>query len=572
MADEKFKSESYSALGGINVKSSQYVNNIQEFRDITNLNFFVPGALNKRPGTTLYVGATVLGRITGVYEFQRLSGASYIITTANTNAYKLTNTFTAFKAGLKDEALFDFETFVDRLFMGNGQDFFKYDGTNTTNYSLPPGTTPTLSAAAGSLTGTFLYGYGYLNDRGYLGPMINVNSIALSSQGANVGGLTTPLGFGITAIAIYRTSPGGSDLFRIGYAVAGATLFTDGGLPLTNDASNDNLYFTLAPRYIELYNNQLFLSGFSSMLSTVYWSNVGEPEGIKPEDFAEFRTNDGDRVTGMKAFQGALIISKQRSIHKLTGDNPQNFLIQEISDQYGCISNRCMITFQNQLFMLDTKGVVEYNGANISFASNRVESFFLNMNLNAAIDNACGIHYRQYNEIWFCIPSQNSTMNDTVMVYDYVAEAWTKYTGVNVSSITIAQGNLPLKSPMYGGYTGSVFYFGSSLFGDNGQAITCMIQTRFLAPMGQTVEEQFRRFYLNLNSIVGITQPITVNLIPNYGTSIAITRTMYQAPFQSRIDYGIPAKSLSAQVLHSSATLPFRIDGYTFESRFQRNV
>jgi hypothetical protein len=108
MAYEKIKSETYSQLGGINVKASAYVNTIQEMRDITNLNFFVPGSLTKRPGTTAALSATVIGRITGLYEFQKLNGASYLIATANTNAYVVTNSFSTFRTSLSNGNIFDF--------------------------------------------------------------------------------------------------------------------------------------------------------------------------------------------------------------------------------------------------------------------------------------------------------------------------------------------------------------------------------------------------------------------------------------------------------------------------------
>jgi hypothetical protein len=118
----------------------------------------------------------------------------------------------------------------------------------------------------------------------------------------------------------------------------------------------------MAPKYMEIYNNQLFMAGFSGFLSTAYWSEIGEPEGVDPTFNAEFRTNDGDQIRGLKTYEGSLIVAKERSFHRIVGDNPSNFLLQEISDQYGCVSNRTMITFENNLLFLDPKGVVQYTG------------------------------------------------------------------------------------------------------------------------------------------------------------------------------------------------------------------
>jgi hypothetical protein len=126
-----FKIDNFNNLGGINTKVSPYSNGPEEFRDIVNMDFTVPGALKKRPGSTQFIGATVQGRVTGLYEFNRLSGFSRIIVTANTNAYYIDgNNLTSFRTNLQSGALADFVTFVDRLFVANGSEFFKYDGTS----------------------------------------------------------------------------------------------------------------------------------------------------------------------------------------------------------------------------------------------------------------------------------------------------------------------------------------------------------------------------------------------------------------------------------------------------------
>lgn len=576
MSYPKQKSESYNAIGGINVKASRYATAENEQLDILNMNFVTPASLTKRYGSTLFIGASVQGRIGGLFEFSRLSGASYILATANTNAYTVqTGSFNSIRAGLLNNGIFDFVPFVDRLFMANGRDFFKTDGVQTSNFSLPAGATVGITAGpGGGLSGIVLAGYGFLNDRGYYGPAgdgitISLNGISYGS--ILYGGMSTPAGFGISAIAFYRSDIGQVFMFGTTQVPAGTATFIDSS-PIGTRPAPTYQYFTLAPRYLELYNNQLFLAGFSSMLSTVYWSDIGEPEGIEPEFFAEFRTNDGDRVTGVKSFGSQLIVTKERSVHKLTGDNPNNFALQEISDQFGCVSNRAMVTFNDQLHFLDPKGVCEYNGANIQIISNRVESVFLTMNIAAARENAQAIHVRSRNEIWWAIPCDGATVNNCVVVFDYLANAWTVYKGFDPSSLAVVQGAFLEPTVLYGSYSGTIFNFGASLFGDNGHGITCSIQTRYWAPMGQSTQQQFRRLYLNLDPLAGVTQPITVNLRPDYGATIGATFTMYQAPFQSRIDFGISSKSMNAEFIHVSATLPLKINGWTIESRFQRAV
>jgi len=579
MPEPKIKSENYANLGGINTKVSEYITGEFQFLDLKNFTFERPGSLTKRTGFTQFVGATVTGRFTGVYEFEKLDGSSYVIAAANTNAYDVTaGSFNPIKTGLTQNAVFDFETYVDRLFATNGSQFFKYDGANVTEFSLPrPDAAPVgftlgVTGTVSGFTGIYQYAIGYKNDIGYFGPVSPEDSLGVSGQATVLSGFTTPAGFGISSIVIYRTGPNQGDLFLLDEISAGSSLYVDNNsATLTTQAANDNLFFTLVPKYLELYNNQMFFAGASSQLSTVYFSDIGIPESIRPEYFFEVRTNDGDRITGMESYKGFLLIFKERSCHVLSGDNPDNFLLREISDQYGCISNRSIVTFEDRCFFLDRKGVVEYNGANIRVVSNAVEQDFLRINLAAARENATAIHNRLRNEVWFSIPVDGSEENNLTLVYDYVVNAWTTFEGFSVSSITTARSRFDRETVLFGGYSGALFNFGASIFGDNGNGFTALLKTRFIKPLGNSTTEQFRRLYVDQDPIMGVSSPFQVEFFKDYDEVAILERDMSQTEFQSRIDYGIPAKALSFQISNSS-TLPIRVNGFTVESRLQRRV
>ena len=582
MSNEKVKNENYQFAGGINTKVSKYLNAENELLDLTNMNFVTAGALTKRPGTSLFLGASVAGRIGGLFEFERLNGQSYVVATANTNAYSIqSGAFNSFRSGLKDNGIFSFIPFVDRLFMGNGQDFFKFNGTNTSNYSLPAGVSGAgfgitgIYSASGGLSGTVVAGYGYVNDAGYFGPVSSGITVSLNGISFNAllyTGMTVAPGFGVSSIYLYRSAASSVNMFGTTQIGLGSS-FVDFSA-LSANISPPYQHFTLAPQFLELYNNQMMMAGFSAFPSTVYWSDIGVPEGVQPQSFAEFRTNDGDVVRGIRAYQNNLIVCKERSTLLLSGEVPENFSIQQLTDQYGTVSNRTMVTYNNTLLFLDTKGVCQFNGANIEIISMKVEDIFSRMNVSAARNEACAIHNRQYNEIWFAFPIDGSTVNNIVIVYDYIVNAWTKYEGLNISSLATVRSSFAQKTPFFGGYSGFVSFFDPLLTSDNGAAITCLIQSRFITNYGQSIEQQFRRFFLNLDPIVGSTQPIEVNFRSNYGASniLSFTNAILQNPFQTRVDFGIPAKVLSAQIVHTSASLSFKVFGFTVESRYQRNV
>lgn len=575
MPYSKNKSESYTNFGGINTRASNYVQTPNEVLKLTNLDLSKPGSWTKVPGTTLAIGATVSGRVTGVFQFSRLSGASFLIAGANTNLYSvIPGAWNPIRSGLRDSALIDFVPFVDRLFCANGQDFFKTDGTASSLFSLPPGDIGFSLATTGTgFGGTYSYAYGFLNDRGYVGPAGAPQTIDFVNKSVVIGGFTTPVDYGATAVVVFRSDDGLTPLYQIGTCPLGGT-FIDTGLTL-GIAAVDHLWFTLAPRYLELYNNQLFMSGFSSMLSTVYFSDIGEPEGVGVTATFEVRTNDGDRVVGMKNYNG-LMIFKENSFHVLSGDNPQNFTLREISDQYGSVSNRAVTAFEDNVLFLDRSGVIQFNGANTDLISHRVDSVFQRMNVAAAKDQAAMLHVKERHEVWTLIPVDGATLNNHMVIYDYVADGWYEREGLDISSLALVRADYPYPSPFYGGYTGALFKFGASLFGDNGAGITCTVKSRFHSPLGFSTEHLFRQLFLDVDptpEATGGTVAIQVDFFANSGvTTPVLTREMFGATWQTRIDYGISAKSIAYEFSHASESQPLRINGYTFAYRFQRNV
>jgi hypothetical protein len=127
------------------------------------------------------------------------------------------------------------------------------------------------------------------------------------------------------------------------------------------------------PRYLEIYQNRLFSAGFSLAPSFVWFSDVAEPEGYTVDANFEVRTNDSDYITALRAYGSALFIFKSKSFHILNGDNPNNFYLSQVSDQYGCVNNKCTVLFESLMAFLDKKGVILYNGANMEHLSLKVQ-------------------------------------------------------------------------------------------------------------------------------------------------------------------------------------------------------
>ena len=366
-----------------------------------------------------------------------------------------------------------------------------------------------------------------------------------------------------------------NQLKSIVYSNTSASYIISSAVPSTytfNDSYANLVQGDFLPRYLAVYDNRLFSAGFSATPSTVWFSDVKEPEGYLPSNNFEVRTNDGDYITAMASYQTRLYIFKKNSFHVLGGDNPNNFFIQEVSNQYGCLNNRCAVVFENLIFFLDRKGIVEYTGSNISYSSLKIQPIFDRMNYAIALTTACGIHDKLRNQILFAIPIDGATSNNITVVYDYVAKSWTYHTGYNASIFAEIQGNYDIKRLFCGDFQGRMNSFSASFLSDNGSGITLSYKTRYLHDVGDSVQKQFRRLYVNADNL-GSTLLSKVNIMQDYGTSIVLGTTLIQGAFQERIDFGISAKSLAFEMITVNTTnSPLKIHGFTIESRIQRKV
>lgn len=604
----------------------------------------------------LLTGASILiSPASSTYEFSNLAGSSFIMfsqegyfnynlvfglgslmqmyyATGSSFNYLLdpaTKVVNFFSSDFPVNPNFSFTSFVNRLFFSNGDHFYKWSGSTTvmtiTNlgvaggsiiannvwkYNLPVGATCIAlnfigTTAAAWTSATYTYSWGFINERGYHGPVTSpftISGIGVSTSEIDVfgysalaaNGFSVPDAYGIigvsqitsyvgisglnaAAVAVYRDNGPGTGRFRIGYAPISpsapnlALRFADTFLPTSTFPEPTAIFATLPPQYLEIYNNQMFMCGFSQAPSTVQFSDIGEPESVQPQNNFDVRTNDGDVLTGMRSAFSQLFFFKNKSFHVLQGDNPENFVLSPLSDQYGCISNRAVAVYQNYLMFLDKKGIALYNGSQVAIASSKIDPIFAKMNIPAAQSNAWMVHNKIRNQIWTGIPVNGSTLINRVVIYDYLLNAWTHFDGLNLASAAIAFGAQAQPTVYWGGYSGFMAYFGSSNISDMGATIQMSAQTRFISDMGQSVEKMWRRLFMNVISSQGATSVWSIALFANYASLPSITFSQGGISFQSRTDFGVSAKALSVQFSTATNTDTLQLQGFTIESRFQRN-
>jgi hypothetical protein len=716
MSHQRFKSENYENLGGMNTKLSQYLTGPRNALSIYNSDFSVPGALTKRPGSTQYIGQTFPAKINTIYEYTKLDGSSMTIfshtggiwsgtsplvgwslvpmgdtgmfaavhpgsayltsgtsifneggiTTIPNTAYGTTTTVSFIdniyiQSTTHNKNNIDVLSYQNLAICVDGQKCIKFDGTTASLFGVPPTGSVNMWDNTVLVQGSTLIHGPYfnayyqfyarlINNNGVVGPLNVIGVLDYTTSGVNnvvnakygvtypswLFNIYTPPQYGISGIQFFcygttsidrtATIPFSSIKYVTTYAASGTylTTITIGALALalltgfspdttyntnymfgstTRDliSSGFSTVFGLStigvyynyngftansgvvletninnfPSMIEEHANTVFFAGFSGALSTVWYSNLAEPEQFASaaQNF-EVRTNDGDIITCIKSYQNRLMCMKEYSTHELSGDSTDNFMLRKISVEYGCINNKAATTWKNKFWFLDRKGIVEYNGAQIDIVSTPIETIINTINWPTAKTEACMVHNKSRNEIWTAVPVNGATFNNLMIIYDYLSDAWSLWSGPTPSTLAIMKRGFNIDTGFFGSYSGVISYFGSSFFGDNGVGITQILTTRFEHPEGQSMEKQFRRAFTNAESLTGASSfNLTAKLFKNYaGASVVETKTITQTKFQNYVNFGVSAKALSLEISHYSASDGLRIYGYTLEYRYQRKT
>lgn len=307
MADQKPTENNTEMLGGINTKVSDYTSNKKQFQNIRNMDFDVPNALQKRPGSTQAISAGISGAVTSLHEFVRLDGASVIVAGSDTAMWYLTGqTANLLDSGWSNGQPADLLTFVNKEYMANGSKFYGWSGIGATPYpvGLPmqasfylsnstggPGTASnfsvfgyTMGSYSGLATGARVHVWAavsYVRADGLFGPLNIINSArtvgpeslatgetiwSTPAGSADYGndatlpinvfggaGFTAPAGYGITAAALFLlvdTGVGMSLTYGIARSkgnLAGTSLVYTNPLLKTDTPPYAFKFFTLLP-------------------------------------------------------------------------------------------------------------------------------------------------------------------------------------------------------------------------------------------------------------------------------------------------------------------------------------
>ena len=224
-------------------------------------------------------------------------------------------------------------------------------------------------------------------------------------------------------------TPGGQFYFGslLGYSIItngvdqprkydGATLSALGGDPPRG-------YYTVSHK-----NRLWMLRG-----SRLYFSELLDIEDWPILNFIDISPNDGDEATMLYPSGDYLIISKKNSMWILIGDSYDTFNVRRLSASRGCVAPRSVVMMDELLVFVSDDGVYFSDFAQTTIASERLRKTWDGLNARR-LNQAAAWFAKQ--KLYVSLPSANSTINDTIIVFDVLRKAWYKIKDWNVSCAT----------------------------------------------------------------------------------------------------------------------------------------
>jgi hypothetical protein len=166
--------------------------------------------------------------------------------------------------------------------------------------------------------------------------------------------------------------------------------------------------------------------------SRVRWSHPGIPDRWRQDDYIDIEIGkDADEITALVPYRDHLLVFKSRSVHAIYGDNAENFVVVNLSNQFGAVSQEAVAATPFGVFFFDqNSGVWSWDGSSFSWRFEKLYPLVRDATIpaDARGDVMMGL---VENRIWVGVPwSGESTARARTLILDPTISttgAWTMY-------------------------------------------------------------------------------------------------------------------------------------------------
>jgi hypothetical protein len=453
--------------------------------DCQNVDFDDDGAIAKRRSCIRKLALS--GRVNMIIDFQNQQGfssttdRSRVVIAAGTTLSVVAN-FDA--AGQTVSATFSVTNQIHYAAVtNNGACFISNEGGGVPNVlcytggsfryvtaalSAPTAAPDIAAGSTGSLTGS---GYGAIYTYQDIfgnesNPSAKPVGITLSNQNLDVG-IVASADITVSQVNLYVKTPSISV-----YKLAMTNSNTSGTVSVTyadnviaggTDANYDH-FECPAGKFVVIYNDMLIVGGSTTLPDLIYPSNWQYPRQFSTGlDYDRVTSGDGQPVKGFGRLLSSLIVAKAKSIYVAEGEDNTTFHTKAYDPEYGVLGQPSITFFRRRLAYFSDDGIYVDNGMVPEELSMRIRRTLRSLNpFNLAVNPPKQIceNYKYYKKLYWAVrEATGSGENDTILVYNYERDTWTKYKGIEVTAMGAVHAAMDYEM-MYGGDSnGNIFEF-----------------------------------------------------------------------------------------------------------------
>jgi len=281
------------------------------------------------------------------------------------------------------------------------------------------------------------------------------------------------------------------------------------------------------------FHNYFFVSGNLLNPNRLYFSDLGAPKTFTGANYADVNPGDSDSITGLGMLQDEMFCFKRNTIWSITGWSGSTFAATTVATEntnvrlfgYGCIAPSSIVSVGNDIYFLSflagtpqirslkkTQFAATLGGGIISYD---ITGTMASIN-RTYMQNCVGVFDGRY--CYWAITTGSSATNNKLIVLD----TWgiRKVKGITIypwTTMSSKPASFMTKSPLSGSdliyfsdtsaTSGLVFKFDSSVYTDNGTAITMTVIPRSYM-LDPSRKSKWKYLYLKFDTGV----PSTLNV------------------------------------------------------------
>jgi len=259
---------------------------------------------------------------------------------------------------------------------------------------------------------------------------INTGAI-VSGSGIVSGTYVTAAWNGSTSVTISAATTASATVSTLNFSYAGRHVPDEAGLILDSPVDDFTVCLGSNP-----YDPTNFSTPFDPLL--VRWSDADNPYEWVPEvtnQSGEQRIANGSKIVAATTARQEIIVWTDTAVYSMQYLGPPFVFGFTLLDQDVSIaSQNAVINVNNAVYWMGLDKFFVYDGRVNTLPCTIRQHIFSTLNKDQIAQVMCG-NNEAFSEVWWFYPSTDSTVNDTVVIYNYLENVWS-YGSLNRSAFS----------------------------------------------------------------------------------------------------------------------------------------